>query len=47
MNVMRSHCHEIYIEEINKIALSSDEDKRVIMTDGIHTLAYDYKLKKL
>ena len=25
MNVMRSHCHEIYIEEINKIAISSDE----------------------
>ena len=23
MNVIRSHCHEIYTEEINKIALSS------------------------
>ena len=36
MNVIRSHCHEIYTEEINKIALSSDDDKRVIMADGIH-----------
>ena len=27
MNVIRSHCHEIYTEEINKIALSSDVDK--------------------
>ena len=43
MNVIRSHCHEIYTEEINKIALSSDDDKRVIMTDGIHTLAYGHK----
>ena len=42
MNVIRSHCNEIYIEEINKIALSSDDDKRVIMDDGIHTLAYGH-----
>ena len=42
MNVIRSHWHEIYTEEINKIALSSDDDKRVIMTDGIHTLAYGH-----
>ena len=27
MNVIRSHCHEIYTEEINKIVLSSDDDK--------------------
>ena len=40
MNVIQSHCHKIYTEEINKITLSSDDDKRVIMTDGIHTLAY-------
>ena len=40
MNVIRSDCHEIYTEEINKIALSSEDDKRVIMADGIHTLAY-------
>ena len=37
MNVIRSHCHET--EDINKIALSSDDDKRIIMADGIHTLA--------
>ena len=40
MNVIRSHCHEIYKEEFNKIYLSSDDDKRVNMTDGIHILAY-------
>ena len=42
MNVIRRHCHEIYTEEINKIALSSDDEKRVIMADGIHTLAYGH-----
>ena len=42
MNVIRSHYHEIYTEEINKISLSSDDDKRVIMADGIHTLAYGH-----
>ena len=47
-NVKRSHSHEIYTEAINKIALSSDDDKLVIMADGIHTLAYGHtKLKKL
>ena len=39
MNVIRSHCHEINTEEINKIALSSDDDKRVIMADEIQILA--------
>ena len=48
MNVRRSHCHEIYTEEINKNSLSSDDDKRVIMVDGIHTQAYEYRnLKKM
>ena len=36
------HCHEIYTEEINKIALSSYDDKRVNMADGIHSLAYGH-----
>ena len=34
---------EIYSEVINKIDLSSDDDKRVIMADGIHTLAYGHR----
>ena len=42
MNVIRNHCHEIYTEEINKFSLSSDDDKRVIMADGIQTLAYEH-----
>ena len=42
MNVIRSHCHENYTEEINKISLSSDDDERVIMADGIYTLAYGH-----
>ena len=43
INIIRSHCNEIYTEEINKIALSSDDDKRVCMADGIHTIAYGHK----
>ena len=47
-NVIRSHCNEIYTEEINIISLSSDDDKRVIMADVIHTVAYGHtKLKQL
>ena len=39
MNVIRSHMHEIFTEEINKVALSANDDKRIILEDGIHTLA--------
>ena len=42
MNIIQSNCHEIYTEKINKTALSSDDDKRVINADGIHTLAYGH-----
>ena len=38
MNVIRSYKHDMYTE-VNKIALTADDDKRVIMEDGIHTLA--------
>ena len=42
MNVIRSHGHEIYTEEVNKVALSSNDDKRIIMDDGIRTLAHGH-----
>ena len=42
MNVIRSHLHDVYTEEVNKVALSAEDHKRVIMEDGIHTLAYGY-----
>ena len=42
MNVIRSYHHDIYTEEVNKVALSAEDDKRVIQQDGIHTLAYGH-----
>ena len=38
MNVIRSHGHIIYSEEVNKVALSRDDDKRTILDDGINEL---------
>jgi hypothetical protein len=34
--------HQIYTQEVNKIALSGNDDKRIIQEDGIHTLAYGH-----
>jgi len=42
MNVFRTYAHEMYTEQVKKIALSADDDKRVIQEDGIHTLAYGH-----
>jgi len=43
MNVIRSHKHHIYTETVNKIALSRDDDKRIIQPESIHTLAIGFK----
>ena len=39
MNVIRSRGHNVGTEKINKKALSSDDDKRVILPNKINTLA--------
>ena len=39
MNVIRSHRHEVYTEQVNKIALSAEDDKRVVLENKINTLA--------
>ena len=45
-NIIRSYEHEVYTEEVNKVALSAGDDKRYILEDGIHTLAWGhYKIK--
>ena len=36
----KSDCHTVYTEEINKIALSSNDDKRIQTFDGITTYPY-------
>jgi len=48
MNILRSQNHEIFGSEVNKIGLSPYDDKRYILPDGIHTLAYGhYKIQEL
>jgi len=42
MNVIRSHNHDIYAKTVNKVALSHEDDKRIIREDDIHTYAYGH-----
>jgi hypothetical protein len=46
MNTFRSRLHNIGTERINKTALSANDDKRIILEDGITTLAYGYRGEK-
>ena len=39
MNIIRSENHDIYSKNVNKVALSNDDDKRSVMEDCIHTPA--------
>ena len=39
MNIIRSENHDIYSKEVNKLALSSDDDKRILCKDKVNTKA--------
>ena len=39
MKIIRSENHDIYSKEVNKTALSNEDDKRKVLKDGIHTRA--------
>jgi len=43
MNVIRSHHHEVFTEQVSKIALSADDDKRIILPDRQNTLAHGFQ----
>ena len=48
MRLMQGKKHKMGTYEINKISLSVFDDKRFVLNDGIHTLAYFHKdLKKI
>ena len=38
--------HDVYTEDINKVALSNDDDKRIVSSDKITKYLYGYKGKK-
>ena len=39
MKIIRSENHDIYSKEVNKIALSNEDDKRKVVKDKLKTLA--------
>jgi len=46
MNIFRSDRHEVYSEEVNKVALSSEYDKRHVLPNKTDTVALGhYSLK--
>ena len=46
--IIRSYEHNLYLEEVNKIALSAADDKRYLLKDSFDTLAWGhYKIRDL
>ena len=41
-----SNKHDVYMEDVNKIALSNDDDKRIVSSNKITSYPYEYMLKK-
>ena len=39
MNIIRSEKHEIYSKEVNKVALSNEDDKREVLLGKVKTIA--------
>ena len=39
MKIIRSENHDIYSKEVNKVALSNEDDKRVVLENKINTMA--------
>ena len=39
MKIIRSENHEIYSKEVNKVALSNEDDKRNLEKDKVNTKA--------
>ena len=44
---LKSENHEVYTENINKIAPSCDDDKRIVTSDRITSYLYGYIFKEL
>ena len=45
MTQLRSHCNQIVVNEIDKVALSSFDDKRFRLENGVSSLAHaHYKI---
>ena len=42
MNMFQSYLHDVSSVRINKVALSADDDKRIVLQDGVHTLAHGH-----
>ena len=43
MKRMQARKHKIGTYEIDKISLSCFDDKRFVLDDGVHTLAYSHQ----
>ena len=40
-----SNKHDVYMEDVNKIAMSNNDDKRIVLSNKITSYPYGYMLK--
>ena len=41
--MFQNKLHNVHTVEMNKVALSRDDDKQIVQSDGMSTLAYGHK----
>ena len=40
MKIIRSEKHDIYSKEVNKVALTNEDDRKKVLEDGVYTLSF-------
>ena len=47
MNIIRHQGHDLFSESVETVALSPNDDKRIVLGNKMNTLAYGHYMEKM